>query len=396
MNTRHRSTKLLLAVASFSLVAAACGSDSNDEATPATEAPAATTDGTDMEEMADGPFGPACDAVPTEGEGSFAGMTDDTAATAASNNPLLSTLVTAVTQAGLVDTLNSDGPFTIFAPTNDAFAAIPAEDLDAVLADQELLSSILTYHVVAGESLDAAALGAAGSAESVNGATLEFGADGTTVNGVDVLCSNVTTANATVHIIGEVLMPAADDMGDMEEGDMEGDMEEGAMDEDMEEGAMMPTGPLCSAVPADGEGSFAGMTDDTAATAASNNPVLSTLVAAVQAAGLVDTLNSDGPFTIFAPANPAFDALPEGALDAVLADTDLLTSILTLHVVAGEQLSSADLAELDSVTTVNGADITLEVADDGTLMVNGQASVGCADIQTANATVHVIDAVLMP
>jgi uncharacterized surface protein with fasciclin (FAS1) repeats len=173
-------------------------------------------------------------------------------------------------------------------------------------------------------------------------------------------------------------------------------MEEGAMDEDMEEGAMMPTGPLCSAVPADGEGSFAGMTDDTAATAASNNPVLSTLVAAVQAAGLVDTLNSDGPFTIFAPANPAFDALPEGALDAVLADTDLLTSILTLHVVAGEQLSSADLAELDSVTTVNGADITLEVADDGTLMVNGQASVGCADIQTANATVHVIDAVLMP
>jgi uncharacterized surface protein with fasciclin (FAS1) repeats len=305
-------------------------------------------------------------------------MTDDTAATAASNNPLLSTLVSAVSEAGLVDTLNSDGPFTIFAPTNDAFAAIPAEDLEAVLADQELLTSILTYHVVAGERLDAAALGTAGSAATVNGAELEFGADGTTVNGVDVLCSNVMTANATVHIIGEVLMPPADDMGDMEEG------------------AAMPTGPLCAAVPADGEGSFAGMTDDTAATAASNNPVLSTLVAAVSAAGLVDTLNSDGPFTIFAPANPAFDALPAGTLDAVLADTDLLTSILTLHVVAGEQLSSADLAELDSVTTVNGADVTIEVAEDGTLMVNGQASVGCADIQTVNATVHVIDAVLMP
>lgn len=380
MITRSRTTKLLLAVASFSLVAAACGSDANDDASDATDAPAATTPATDgeMDEMADGPFGPACDAVPTEGEGSFAGMTDDTAATAASNNPLLSTLVTAVSEAGLVDTLNSDGPFTIFAPTNDAFAAIPAEDLEAVLADQELLTSILTYHVVAGESLDAAALGAAGSAATVNGGELEFGADGTTVNGVDVLCSNVMTANATVHIIGEVLLPPADDMGEMEEG------------------AMMPTGPLCSAVPADGEGSFAGMTDDTAATAASNNPVLSTLVQAVVAAGLVDTLNSDGPFTIFAPANPAFDALPAGTLDAVLADTDLLTSILTLHVVAGEQLSSADLAELDSVTTVNGADITLAVADDGTLMVNGQASVGCADIQTANATVHVIDAVLMP
>jgi transforming growth factor-beta-induced protein len=170
-------------------------------------------------------------------------------------------------------------------------------------------------------------------------------------------------------------------------------MEE-AMDEEMAE--TEPSGPLCSAVPADGEGSFAGMTDDTAATAASNNPVLSTLVQAVSAAGLVDTLNSDGPFTIFAPANPAFEALPPGTLDAVLADQDLLTSILTLHVVAGEQLSSADLAELDSVTTVNGADITLEAATDGSLMVNGQATVGCADIQTANATVHVIDAVLMP
>ncbi len=392
MTTRTRTTKLLLAAASFSLIAAACGSDSNDEAVDSTDAPTtaampATTEA-EMEEMTDGPFGPACSAVPAEGEGSFAGMTNDPAATAASNNPLLSTLVSAVTEADLVDTLNSDGPFTIFAPVNDAFAAIPAADLDAVLADQDLLTSILTYHVVAGQSLDAAALGEAGSATTVNGADLEFGADGTTVNGVDVLCSNVMTANATVHIIGEVLMPPAADAGAMEEGDMD--------DSSMEESAMTPSGPLCAAVPADGDGSFAGMTDDPAATAASNNPVLSTLVSAVQAAGLVDTLNSDGPFTIFAPANPAFDALPEGTLDAVLADTDLLTSILTLHVVAGEQLSSAELAEMDSVTTVNGADISLEVAEDGTLMVNGQASVGCADIQTANATVHVIDAVLMP
>ena len=141
-------------------------------------------------------------------------MTDDTAATAASNNPLLSTLVTAVTEADLVDTLNSDGPFTIFAPVNDAFAAIPEDDLAAVLADKELLTSILTYHVIAGESLDAAALGAAGSAETVNGGTLEFSADGTTVNGRRVLCSNVVTANATVHIIGEVLMPPADESPD--------------------------------------------------------------------------------------------------------------------------------------------------------------------------------------
>jgi uncharacterized surface protein with fasciclin (FAS1) repeats len=329
----------------------------------------------------DGPFGPACSSVPADGEGSFAGMTDDPAAIAASNNPLLSTLVSAVTEAGLVDTLNSDGPFTIFAPVNDAFDAIPPADLDAVLADKELLTSILTYHVVAGERLDATGLGAAGSAETVNGGMLEFAADGTAVNGVDVLCSNVMTANATVHIIGEVLMPPAADS---------------TTDDTMTDESAMASGPLCSAIPTDGEGSLAGMTDDPAATAASNNPVLSTLVSAVTAAGLVDTLNSDGPFTIFAPANPAFEAIPAADLDAVLADTDLLTSILTLHVVAGERLSSEDLAGLESVKTVNGADISLETAADGSLMVNGQATVGCADIQTANATVHVIDAVLMP
>jgi uncharacterized surface protein with fasciclin (FAS1) repeats len=191
-----------------------------------------------------------------------------------------------------------------------------------------------------------------------------------------------------------------DDTEAMDDGAMTDDteaMDDGAMEDGaMDESALEPSGPLCSAVPADGAGSFAGMTEDPAATAASNNPALSTLVAAVTEAGLVDTLNSDGPFTIFAPANPAFDALGEDAVAAVLADQELLTSILTLHVVAGEQLSSEDLAELDSVPTVNGEEITIETADDGTITVNGQATVGCADVQTANATVHIIDGVLMP
>lgn len=90
-------------------------------------------------------FGAAWAAVPADGAGSFDGMANDPAATASSNNPVLSTLVTAVVEAGLVDTLNSQGPFTIFAPYNDSFAAIPAEDLDAILADTDLLTSILTY-----------------------------------------------------------------------------------------------------------------------------------------------------------------------------------------------------------------------------------------------------------
>ncbi|MFN3258644.1 MAG: fasciclin domain-containing protein [Ilumatobacter sp.] len=200
--------------------------------------------------------------------------------------------------------------------------------------------------------------------------------------------------------MGSVLMPPTDDMSDIDsdmDDEMDSDMDD-EMDSDMDsemEGAMAPSGPLCAAIPEDGEGSFAGMTDDPAGTAASNNPALSTLVTAVVEAGLVDTLNSDGPFTIFAPANPAFDAFSEEELNGLLADIDALTSVLTFHVVAGEQLSSTDLAELDSVTTVNGDDLTLAV-DGDTLVVNGQANVGCADIQTANATVHVIDAVLMP
>jgi uncharacterized surface protein with fasciclin (FAS1) repeats len=375
---RRRRLTTLSALVALSLVAAACGDDGNDAAaTTATEAPASVTEApaTDAptDSMMTHQFGPACSAVPEDGEGSFGGMANDPAATAASNNPVLSTLVSAVVEAGLVDTLNSEGPFTIFAPTNDAFAKIPAADLQAVLADKDLLTSILTYHVVAGQSLSAADLGTAGTLATVNGGVLTFGADGTTVNGVDIVCSDVTVGNGTVHIIDSVLMPMADAPAD-------------AM--------MAPSGPACAAVPTDGAGSFDGMAQDPAATAASNNPVLSTLVSAVVEAGLVDTLNGEGPFTIFAPTNDAFAALPADQLQAVLADKDLLTSILTYHVVAGEKLSSADLIEAGTVTTVNGGDLTITDVD-GTLTVNGVPSV-CMDVTTANATVHIIGGVLLP
>lgn len=171
-------------------------------------------------------------------------------------------------------------------------------------------------------------------------------------------------------------------------------------EEEMAEGGGMtlaegPVGPACSAVPADGEGSFDGMTDDPAATAASNNPELSTLVTAVTEAGLVDTLNGEGPFTIFAPINSAFEAIPAADMDAVMADTDMLSSILTLHVVPGEILDGAALAGMDSVTTVNGEDITIAPSGES-LEVNGQAQVVCANIEVANGVVHLIDTVLMP
>lgn len=158
-----------------------------------------------------------------------------------------------------------------------------------------------------------------------------------------------------------------------------------------------PAGPFCASIPAEGEGSFVGMADNAVATAASNNPYLTTLSAAVQAAGLVDTLNGEGPFTILAPSNEAFADVPPSDLDAILADTELLTSVLTYHVVAGESLSAADLAEAGSVTSVQGGELRFTTDEDGALIINGGAAVAtCWNITTANATVHVIDHVLTP
>ncbi|MFB7462651.1 fasciclin domain-containing protein [Streptomyces sp. NPDC056224] len=156
----------------------------------------------------DRPFGPACAGVPKEGAGSFDGMAKDPVATAASNNPALSTLVAAVKRAGLVDTLNNAKDITVFAPTNDAFAKIPKADLDKVLADKEALTKILTYHVV-GQKLTP------GQLEGGSFETLQKGMVSTTGSGASykvndtasVVCGNVKTANANVYIVDSVLMP---------------------------------------------------------------------------------------------------------------------------------------------------------------------------------------------
>ena len=160
-----------------------------------------------------------------------------------------------------------------------------------------------------------------------------------------------------------------------------------------------PFGAGCSAVPADGEGSFTGMTDDPVATAASNNPALSTLVAAVTAANLGDTLNTTDDITVLAPANPAFEAVPADALNALLADVPQLTTVLTHHVIQG-RLTPEELA--DTHTTLAGDEVTIEgsgedfaVAMDGTIL-GMEASVICGNVQTANATVYIIDQVLKP
>ena len=160
-----------------------------------------------------------------------------------------------------------------------------------------------------------------------------------------------------------------------------------------------PFGEGCAAVPAEGEGSFTGMTDDPVATAASNNPALSTLVAAVTAANLGDTLNGAQDITVLAPANPAFEAVPADALNGLLADVPALTTVLTHHVISG-RLTPEELA--GTHTTLNNDEVTIEgegedftIAMDGTV-VGAEASVICGNVQTANATVYIIDQVLKP
>ena len=213
-----RSTRLTVAALALALPLsiAACGSDSEMDAgstdtmssssAPAPSASASESMGTDM---AGAPFGPGCAAVPADGAGSFSGMAKDPVATAASNNPVLSTLVTAVTEAGLGDTLNTTPDITVFAPTNDAFAAMDKATLDKAMADPKgLLTTVLTNHVVAGRL---APDQVAGEHETLAGTkiTVEGSGEDFTVGEAKVVCGDVQTANATVYIIDGVLLPAA-------------------------------------------------------------------------------------------------------------------------------------------------------------------------------------------
>ncbi len=319
--------------------------------------------------------------VPATGKGSLKGMAQDPAATAASNNPQLTTLVAAVKAAGLVDTLNGPGPFTIFAPANSAFAKLPAGTVESLVKPENkaTLTSILTYHVIAGKKLSSKDLAKMPSIKTINGESISLKVTGKniTVNGGSkVVLADVQVANGTVFIVDTVLMPKTPAAGVPVAADADA---------------------TAVGVPATGKGSLAGMAQDPAATAASNNPQLTTLVAAVKAAGLVDTLNGPGPFTIFAPVNGAFDKLPAGTVDTLLKpeNKSQLTSILTYHVVAGKKLSSADLAKTSELTTVNGGKLKVSVSGK-TVTINGTVKSVLADVQVANGTVFLIDSVLLP
>ncbi|HEX2894791.1 MAG TPA: fasciclin domain-containing protein [Marmoricola sp.] len=210
MTTSHlRRTGALAALTlTLGMGLAACGNgDSGSSASADTKASAGSSASVAAPANAGADtFGPGCKLIPSDGKGSFNGMATDPVATAASNNPLLKTLVTAVGKAGLVDTLNSADALTVFAPTDDAFAKIPSDTLNGILANKKQLTTILTHHVVAGKlSPDQLA----GTHKTLAGDTITVkgSGDNFTVGNAKVLCGNIPTANATVYVIDTVLVP---------------------------------------------------------------------------------------------------------------------------------------------------------------------------------------------
>lgn len=213
--TKLRRGSLVAIALALPLGLAACGSSSdNASGSTSTTTSASSSSSSPSSDgmsaaMADMPFGSACSAVPTEGAGSFSGMATAPVATAASANPLLSQLVGAVKAAGLVQTLNSSKDITVFAPTNDAFAAVPKATLDAAMKDPKgLLTKVLTNHVVAGRI---APDQLAGEHKTLAGTTITVTGSGENfmVGKAKVICGNVMTANATVYIVDQVLLPTS-------------------------------------------------------------------------------------------------------------------------------------------------------------------------------------------
>ena len=263
------------------------------------------------------------------------------------------TLVTAVTAADLVDTLKSEGPFTVFAPTDDAFAALPEGTFEALLEDIPTLSSILLYHVVPGKVM-AADVVSLETADTAQGQAVSISLDGDKVmiNDAQVIITDIEASNGVIHVIDAVIQPAAETAEDM-----------------MEE---MPADIVDIAV-ADGR--------------------FETLVTAVTAAELVDTLKGEGPFTVFAPTDDAFAALPEGTVESLLEDLPSLKNVLLYHVVSGKVLAE-DVVGLEAADTVLGEAVTINV-EDNSVMIN-ESKVIITDIEAANGVIHVIDAVLLP
>lgn len=261
----------------------------------------------------------------------------------AQGTPQLSTLLAALQAAGLTDVLSTEGPFTVFAPVNSAFDNLPAGTVAALLAEgnEQILDDLLKYHVVAGAAVTSDMLSDGQRVTTLEGGTLEIGVsgEGVTVNGASVITADIAGTNGVVHLIDGVLTETLD-----------------------------------------------------AVQRATITPDVSTLVTAVVAGGLVETLQGDDPYTIFAPVNSAFASLSEAQLAVLLdpANQSLLQKVLTYHVIPGD-IRAADLTDGATVTTVEGTEVTIDLSMGA--KVNG-ANIVATDIVVSNGVIHLIDGVL--
>jgi len=265
------------------------------------------------------------------------------------------TLVAAVQAAGLVDTLKGAGPFTVFAPTDEAFAKLPAGTVENLLKPENLetLKNVLLYHVVSGNVMAADVVTLDGkTADTVAGSAVNISVkDGKVFlnENVQVIITDIVTTNGVIHVIDTVLLPPA------------------------------KLADIVDTAVADGR--------------------FTTLVAAVQAAGLVDTLKGAGPFTVFAPTDDAFAKLPAGTVETLLkpANLETLKNTLLYHVVPGNVMA-ADVVTLDGKTADTafaGNSIKISVKD-GKVYLNENVQVIITDVMTTNGVIHVIDTVLLP
>lgn len=255
------------------------------------------------------------------------------------------TLAAALGAAGLVETMKGPGPFTVFAPTDEAFAKLPKGTVETLLKAENKgkLTAILTHHVVAGKIMAADVVKVKG-AVALGGQRLDVdaGAKGVVVDGAKVSATDIVCSNGVIHIIDTVMMPATDNI---------------------------PT-------VADKAGSF------------------KTLLAAAKAGGLVQTLKGEGPLTVFAPTDEAFAKLGNTVADLLKPENkDKLVSILTYHVVKG-RVYSEDAVKAKAATTVQGGSIKISVSDKGAFV--NESKLVKTDIDASNGVIHVIDAVLLP
>ena len=251
------------------------------------------------------------------------------------------TLVAAAKAAGLAETLQGDGPFTVFAPTDAAFAKLPEGTVESLLENPEKLRTILLYHVAPGKVMaeDVAGLD---SVTSASGQPLSIStADGVSIGGAKVVKADISASNGVIHVIDSVLLPR-DLMG-----------------------------------LAESAGQF------------------TTLLAAVKAAGLSETLAGDGPFTVFAPTDAAFAELPASAVQDLLKpeNKEKLQAILKYHVVPG-RVMAADVVGLEEATTAEGSNLDIQVSENSVKV--DDANVVTTDLLALNGVIHVIDKVVMP